>query len=288
MSVSTPSRSSRSGGKSAPRKKVKRAKSEIKAPRRRVAEPKELDLEEVRKRVLEALEHLGHQKFSTEPGGYDLKSWTKSLKTLLDDFEKKVGKDALSKGYHDKRKEVEKEFSKVPDSSKIDEEIDTVRKEESEIRSKMQEESERISARLSAIGADKVGRSKELEEEKEKLKGVQEERKSASFFSRLMGRGGPPTEPVETRIAELEKGLKMLEEEALNLQTVRKSLEGRSLSGGGLHDGLWDRVEALAAKLEELDDAKQVRLQLAKEREDAMSALRDLVSKVNVEKKPEE
>jgi chromosome segregation ATPase len=239
LSIGGRSRSARSSGKAAPaKKKVRKLKSEIKAPKRRsISSKSEVDLEQVKARAVEALDHLGHQKFSTEPGGYDLKGWLKSLKTMLDDLEEKIG-DQLPKEYHEKRKEIEQRFSKPADTSKVDQEVEALRTEESEIREKLQAEADRITARLSAIASDKVGRSKELEEHKSRLKSAQDEKKSASFFSKLMGRSGPDIEPLEKKVADLEKGLKMLEEEALNLHAVRKSLEGKT-SEVGLHDGLW-------------------------------------------------
>lgn len=290
MSIGSRSRSARSSGKGAPAKKqkVKRQKSELKGPRRRASSSRSVDLEQVRSRALESLDHLGRQKFSAEPGGYDLHGWLKSLKTLLDDLEDKMG-DHLPKAYREKREAVEEQFSKPAETAKVDQEIEELRNEEAEIRSKLQAESERIAARLNAIAAEKLGKSKELDEQRAKLRSAQDERKSVSFFSKLVGRSGPETEPFEKKVADLEKGLEMLEEEALNLHAVRKSLEGKS-SEGGLHDGLWTRLEALEAKLKELEETKLLRLQLAEERQEAAEALRKVISevKLQVEKDGEE
>ncbi len=287
MSVSNRSRSPRSGGKSAePKKRAKRAKSELHAPKRLKAFTEQESKEDVRKKVLQALEHLGHQKLSKEAGGYSLKSWTKSLKTLLDDFEDKVGSDSLSDEFKAKRKEIEAQFSKGVDASQVEAEIDAVRREEKDIRAKLKEESARIAERLSAIGGEKTGKAQELDEERKNLQKLRDERKSVSFFSRLVGKSGPSTEPAEKRVKELENGLKMLEEETTNLQAVRKSIEGAKDAAGGIYADLWVRLGALEKKTEELDDLRQARLHLAKEREEASESLRKVISELKLE--PEE
>lgn len=281
------SRSPRSGGKARSPKKPKRAKGEFHAPKRRIAPSKESSKEDARKRLVESLEHLGHQKLSTEPGGYDLQSWLKSLKRSLDDFEEKVGKTALTRELHDKGNEIGAEFSKYADSSQVDSEIEAVRKEEGEIRARLKEEEERISSRLSAIGGEKTSKSLDLEEERKKLHQMEEERKSVSFFSKLMGRSGPSTEPQQKKVRELEGALKMLEEETLNLQTVRRSIEGAKDAAGGIYEDLWKRLGDIESKLVELDAAREVKLQLKEEREKAAEELRKLAGGLKLEE-PEE
>ncbi|MDG6926225.1 MAG: hypothetical protein JRN09_06690 [Nitrososphaerota archaeon] len=281
------SRSPRSGGKARSPKKPKRAKGEFHAPKRRIAPSKESSKEDARKRLVESLEHLGHQKLSTEPGGYDLQSWLKSLKRSLDDFEEKVGKTALTRELHDKGNEIGVEFSKYADSSQVDSEIEAVRKEEGEIRARLKEEEERISSRLSAIGGEKTSKSLDLEEERKKLHQMEEERKSVSFFSKLMGRSGPSTEPQQKKVRELEGALKMLEEETLNLQTVRRSIEGAKDAAGGIYEDLWKRLGDIESKLVELDAAREVKLQLKEEREKAAEELRKLAGGLKLEE-PEE
>ncbi len=281
------SRSSRSGGKARSPKKPKRAKGEFHAPKRRAAPSKESSKEDARKRLVESLEHLGHQKLSTEPGGYNLQSWLRSLKRSLEDFEEKVGKTALTRELHDKGNEIDAEFSKYADSSHVDSEVEAVRKEEGEIRARLKEEGERISSRLSAIGGEKTSKSLDLEEERKKLHRMEEERKSVSFFSKLMGRSGPSTEPQQKKVKELEGALKMLEEETLNLQTVRRSIEGAKDAAGGIYEDLWKRLDDIESKLVELDAAREAKLQLKEEREKAAEELRKLAGELKLEE-PEE
>jgi chromosome segregation ATPase len=281
LSVSNRSRGPRAGGKvKAPKKK---AKSEFQGRKKHSIPVKEVDKDEVRKRSLESLEHLGNQKFSKEPGGYDQRGWLKSLKTLLDDFEDKIGKESLTEEFQSKRKEIEAEFSKRGDTAHIDAEIESVRKEEADIKAKLKEESERIASRLSAIGGEKTSKAQELAVEKANLDKVHEERKSVSFFSKLVGKSGPPTEPVQKKVDELENGLRMLEEETLNLQTVRKSIEGAKTAGAGIYQDLWTRLEALGTRVTELNVARETKAQLLHEREEATGALRKVIAELKLE-----
>lgn len=285
MSASTRSRSPR--GKGTAPKKSKKAKSEFHGRKRHSAVIKHVNKDEVRKRVLDSLEHLGNQRFSKEPGGYNLRGWLKSLRTLLDDFEGKIGASSLTEDFRSQREKIETEFSKPTDTAQIDAEIEEVRKEETDIKAKLKEEGDRIASRLSAIGGEKTGKTYELEEEKAKLRKLEEERRSASFFSKLLGKGGPSTEPAQKKVKDLEDGLRMLEEETLNLQTVRKSIEGVKSSAGGIYEDLWKRLGALETKLSELDVAKEARTQLLHERQEATAALRKIISELKLEDEKE-
>jgi len=288
LSASNRSRGPRAGGKgTGPKKKVKKAKSDLHGPRKQSA-VKEVSKEDARKRVVESLEHLGHQKLSNEPGGYDLRGWLKSLKTLLNDFEDKVGKSSFSEEFQTKRKEIEAQFSKGGSSEQIEEEITAVRKEESDIKDKLKEESERIASRLSAIGGEKTGKTQELEQERLNLKKVEEQRKSVSFFSRLVGNSGPSKEPFEKKVKDLEDELRMLEDETVNLQAVRKSIDGVKSATAGIYEDLWKRLGAIETRLAELEVVKEARKQLAKEREDATDALRKLIAELKLKEESEE
>ena len=241
----------------------------------------------MRKRTLEALEHLGHQKLSNAEGGYNLQSWLKGVKMLLDDFEEKVGSASLSEEYREKRKELEQEFSKIEGTSQVESELEQVRKEEGDIRAKLKEEGERISARLSAIGGEKTSKSKDLEDEKVKLQAINLERSKVSIVSKLFGRSGPPAEPQEKRVKELEDALRMLEEETSNLQAVRRALEGAKEAAGGIYEDLWKRLEALEKRTTELASLREARMQLLEERERASQAVHKAISDLKFDDPPE-
>jgi hypothetical protein len=267
----------RSGGKGTKTKKVKKQKREFHTSKKRATkEEKEVDVGAARARVLEGLAHLGKQKFTPGPGGYDLKHWLKSLNRLLDDFESKI-KDGLPEEYHRKREEISTRFSAGADISKIESEVEAIRKEESEIMAELEREKKRVMDRSVAIRVEKEGKAKEIEGQMAELKSIEEKRKSASFFSKLVGRSGPPKEPVEQKIKELEKGSAALEEEAQALQRARSSLEREGGTPSGPYEKQWLRVDEIAARLKELEAETQEKMQLAKEREAATAELSWLV-----------
>jgi len=289
LSFSSAPRGARSGGKAAPAKKAKKQKREFRTTKAKPQKgEKEVDLGAAKARVLEGLDHLGKQKFTPGPGGYDLKNWLKSLNLLLDDFEAKVKGEDLPAVYHERRTEVTSRFSAGVDTSQIDSEVEAIRREETEIRATFDRENERISARLVTLRAEKEGKAKELGEQKTALEGIRAQRDSASFFSKLVGRSGPPTEPVEEKIRELEKGSASLEEEALNLQSVRASIERDGGRPSGLYERQWTRLDAIGTRLKELEAEMQEKSQLAKEREDATAALAEAVSKIEPKEDPKQ
>jgi hypothetical protein len=279
LSFSSAPRGARSGGKGSPAKKAKRQKRDFRTNRRRPAKEEGVDLAAAKARVLEGLSHLGQQKFTAGPGGYDLSHWLKSLTLLLDDFEARMKGTELPKDYYDRRREITSRFSAPVETSHIEAEAEAIRKEEMEIRTTLDREKERIMARLTALRAEKEGKTKEIEEQKASLDEIRAKRKSASFFSKLAGRSGPPTEPVEQKIEELQKASSSLEEETLNLQSVRASIERDGGTPSGLYEQHWIRLEAIGARLRELEVEMQDKSQLAKERESATGALAEVISR---------
>ena len=276
-------------GKGTSAKKPKKQKGEFRTTKRRSPKEEEttpaVDLAVARARALEGLAHLGQQKFTPGPGGYDLKHWLRSLNLLLDDFEAKAKERGLTPEYQARRKEVTDSFSSGVDTSQIESEVESIRKEETEIRATLERERDRIASRLAAIKVEKDGRARDVEEQRAALAEIQEKRRSASFFSRLAGRAGPPTLPVELKIQELEKASSSLEEEALNLQSVRASLEREGGAPSGLYEQQWLRIDAIGVRLKELEAEMQEKTQLAKERETATAVLADAISKIEPEQK---
>jgi chromosome segregation ATPase len=277
----------RSGGKGVPAKKAKKQKREFHTDRKRPARTEETDIAAAKVRVLEGLAHLGQQKFTPGPGGYDLTHWLRGLNLLLDDFEAKTKGEELPAEYHRKREEVASRFSGGVDTSGIESEVEAIRKEESEIRSHLAREMERITARLAELRVEKEGSGKEIEEQKAALEEIRAKRRSASFFARLSGRAGPPTEPVEQKIGELEKQSNALEEEALSLQSARASIQREGGKPTGLYEQQWVRLDAIGARLKELEAEVQERTQLAKEREVATAELTESLSAFDPEAKAE-
>jgi len=286
LSFSSAPRGARSGEKSIRGKKTKKQKREFRTSKKHPAKVERVDLPAVKARTLEGLSHLGTQKLSAGPGNYDLKHWLKSLSLLLDDFEEKMKDEKLPDGYSERRKEITERFSAGVDTSQITSEAEAIRKEEMEIMSTFDREKERIVARLNALRAEKEGRAKDVEAEKAALQEILAKRKSASFFSKLVGKSGPPTEPTEQKIRELEKAMASLDEEGMNLNKVRASIEREGGTPSGLYEQQWIRVDAIKARLKEIDVEVEEKLQLAKEREAAMASLSETISKIEVPEPP--
>jgi predicted nucleic acid-binding Zn-ribbon protein len=285
LSFSSGPRDSRSGGTSA--KKTKKQKREFHANvRRRPLQEEQVDLAASKARALEGLAHLGQQKFSAEPGGYDLTHWQRGLNLLLDDFEAKMKDEQLPVEYYERRKEIESRFSAGVDVSQIESEMGTLRKEESELRATMDLEKERIIARLITLRTEKDGKAKEIVEQKTTLEEMRAKRQSASFLSKLSGRSRQPTEAVEQKIAGLEKGIASLEEEVVGLQSDRTSLERAGGTPSGRFEKQWKRLGAIGERLRELEAQLQSRSQLAKERETATALLAEIISRFEL-KDPE-
>ncbi len=284
MSFSSAPRGARSGEKGTRSKKVKKQKRDFRTNKKRPAKEEQVDLAAVKTRTLEGLTHLGAQKFTAGPGNYDLKHWLKSLNLLLDDFEAKMKGGKLPAEYEGKRKEISARFSAGVDTSQIQSEAEAIRKEEIEIRSTFDREKERIVARLNELRVEKEARAKDIDVEKAALEEIKAKRKSASFFSKLAGRSGPPTEPVEQKIREIEKSVASLEEEGTNLNKVRASIEREGGTPSGLYEQQWMRLDAIAVRLKELEAEVQEKSQLSKEREAATASLAEIISKLEPEK----
>jgi hypothetical protein len=281
MSFGSETGRTRSGSKSfsSKEKKQKRKKQEFHSHRRaHFQESERRDPEEVRARTLLALEKLGHQVLSSEPGGYDLDGWIKSLNSLLDDFQEKVGAERVAEEFSTRRREVI--GSLVPSSSArdIDSEMQKLTQEEEEARAAVDEAVKRAAARRASLRDDRDACAKELKAQKEKLAEIREARQSRQFFSRIL-RAGPSTDEAEARVAELESKLKNLEEE------IERSRKARAAAGGG-SPGEGDsayleaqhRLEAARNRLLDLQSSRQNLLQLAGEREVATQALSAMIS----------
>jgi hypothetical protein len=286
LGFSSGPRDSRSGGTSA--KKTKKQKREFRTnTKRRPLKEVQVDLAASKTRVLEGLAHLGQQKFSAEPGGYDLTHWLKGLNLLLDDFEAKMeDEQQLPVEYYERRKEIESRFSAGVDISQIESETGALRKEESEMRSMMDREKDKIIARMITLRSEKDGKAKEIVEQQVLLEEMKAKRKSASFLSKLSGRARQPTEEVEQKITGLQRGVTSLEEEAVDLQSDRASLERAGGAPSGRYEQQWVRLAAIGERLRELEAQLQERSQLAKERETATALLADIISRFEL-KAPE-
>jgi hypothetical protein len=281
MSFGSETGRTRSGSKgfSSKEKKQKRKKQEFHSHRRaHFQESERLDPEGVRARTVLALDKLGHQVLSSEPGGYDLDDWIRSLNSLLDDFQEKVGAERVAGEFRTRSQEILDRLVPLSSASDIDSEIEKLTQEEEAARVAIDEAVKRAAVRRASLREERDACGKELKAEREKLAELREARQSRQFFSRIL-RAGPSTEEAEARVAELESKLKNLEEE------FERSRKARTSTGGGApgegDSGYLEaqqRLEAARDKLLDLQSSRQSLLQLASEREVATQAISTMIS----------
>ena len=283
MSFGKSSRRTGSSGKgSSPKKKDVKKKQEFHTTKRRAGQTDKPDLEKAKERTVTGLDHLGHQKFSVDKGSYGMEGWVKSLNLLLEDFESKLEDGQLPPGYKTQKEALMLRLSTPVDTSELDAKADAIRTEEAAIRLRLQREKERVSARLGEIRTDHERKSKELEVEKTSLVQLVQERQSVSFFSKLTGRRGPPTKPLEDKIEGLSSTLNALEEEEKSLNTAWDSIQKRGTDSPDPYAEDWRRLNEIGQQIVILDNELQEKLQRSKEREEATDELAKMVAGVAV------
>jgi uncharacterized coiled-coil protein SlyX len=263
-----------SKGSSSKAKKLKRKKDEFHSHKKlHIPETGPLDLEQVKARTVLALDRLGHQVLSSEPGGYALESWMKNFNSLLDDFQEKIGPGRLPTEFDGRRREITALLLTPPDSSGIDSEIENLLQEQDGAGKVIEEEAAKTTARLRSLRGERDGCEKDIKEEKRKLAEMNEAKQSRRFFSRLR-RAGPSTETSEERIKKLESRLSKIVGEIDELQRARAADSPVALAR--------EKVESIQKKLDELRLSKQAKSQFSREREVAAKTMSEVVSQIQV------
>ncbi len=276
----------RSGTKgfSSKEKKLKRKKQEFHS-RRRAHDQQTMrpDAEEVRARTILALDRLGHQVISTEPGGYDLEDWVRSLDSLLDDFQEKVGADRITEEFRARRREAVSYLVGQSRSAVIDSEVQRLARDEEEARRAFEEAQGKAAERLASLRGEREEREKELKAEKQRLAEMMEAKRSRNRFSRIL-RAAPSTEQAEASVARLESELRRIEEEIEGSRKPPSTADGRGNDelGKELLDAR-QRLEAIQARMVDLQSARQSSLQLAREREIATQSISGVISSMKLE-----
>ncbi|MDG7006553.1 MAG: hypothetical protein JRM86_06425 [Nitrososphaerota archaeon] len=279
MSFGSQSGRTRSGSKSFSNreKKLKRKKQDFHNHKRLHEQPEgPVDLGEVRARTLLTLERLGRQVLSTEPGGYDLEHWIKSLNSLLDDFQEKLGDGRVTTDFLETRERVVGSLA-VPKTGEIESEMESLAIEESESAAAVEDARSRSAERLSSLKEQRAAKEGELEEGRERLVELRKSNQSRGLFSRVL-RSAPSTEEAEAKLAGLEAELRSLDEEIERSQRARAAGEGDPALLEAQR-----KLEAARARLAELESAMQASLQLASEREAATKALAEAISAMGVD-----
>jgi hypothetical protein len=281
--------SSGSRGFSGAQKKEKKRKQEFHKHKIKYAEEERPDFQHLKERTMVALDRLGHQVFSLEPGGYSLHNWMTSFNLLLDDFEDKAGSSNLPKEYHDKRQALTAELLKPVETSDLDSEIDRLGKEIDDLNQRIAKElqdsgaqrseaKEQTSSKLSGMKRRQAKVAKELEEAKIRLADAKKEKQS--LFKRIFSQSDSPTSSAQRRVSDLET-------EHANLENDMRELLARSadLSPARESERVTEarsRIQELNADLGELEGTKLEKMQLFEKRERVTKSLAELISSINL------
>jgi chromosome segregation ATPase len=271
----------RSGAKgfSSKEKKQKRKKQEFHTHRLgHLQQSGTMDLEAVRTRTVLALDRLGHQVLSSEPGGYDLDHWKRSFDSLLDDFVEKIGEARTTEEFHAKRREAEGYLTLPSGPTEFDSEIARLLKVEDEAKASLEEAKRKAAARLVSLKNEREACVRDLKAKKEKVEELKAADQSRGFFTRRVLKTGTSIAKAEAEVKEVESKISALGEE------IERSRKVRATSAGSPGDGESEYVEAerklndARAELANVESAKQVAMQLAQERERATQAVAQAIS----------
>jgi hypothetical protein len=245
----------------------------------RLPETPELDYDQLKKRTVIALDKLGHQKFSTEPGSYSLENWFKGVNILLDEFELKMGKERLSSDYIAKRRELNDRISTQVSTSAIDESISGLRKDLTDVQGRIDAGREQLVSKVAELKKERERCSTQLGREQERMSELAANPKPDPLFKRLFGGGSKtPKKDPETVVMELESRIGVLSDEILEQQRLLRLFDQRSSESAFAED--WKPLDSLHASLAALESERVDRVQLVKEREEITTSIADTITKM--------
>lgn len=286
MSFGSQTGRTRSGAKgfSSKEKKQKRKKQEFHTHRLgHLQESGSLDLEAVRKRTVLALDRLGHQVLSSEPGGYNLDHWKRNFDSLLDEFVEKIGEERTTEEFRAKRKEAEAYLALPSGSSEFDSEIEKLLKMEEEAKASLEEVKRKAAARLLSLKNEREACIRDLKAKKDKVEELKTADQSRGFFTRRLLKTGVATSKAEAEVKEMESKIGTLDEEIERSRKTRATAAGASGDGDSEYAEAESKLNDARAKLVDVESAKQVALQLAQEREKATQAVAEAISTMRLD-----
>lgn len=214
------------GSKGSSQKKDKKKKQEFHTHKVKFTAEEHLDFEQMKSRVTVALDKLGHQVFSVEPGGYSFHNWMTSFNLLLDDFEEKVGPTNLPKEYFDARLKLTADLVKPAETEDIDWEIQNLETEIESVKLHLSEYTKQANQkkenrRETASKIEQLKREQEDLEEKitKASKEFDKAKRKQSFFSRVLASSNNPqlesakknVDTLKSRKGEVETNLERLQ-----------------------------------------------------------------------------
>lgn len=247
-------------------------------PKIRIQEIPTLGFDQLKAKTINALDKLGKQKFSAEPGGYSLENWIRGVSLLLDDFEEKAGAARLSKDYQATRRELDSRLSKPPLVAPIDAEMAELTAGISSIEGRIESERTRIVSRISELKATKEKLSAELAAEQEHAADASLAQEDDSLFRRLLRGKKTAATSNEGKIRELESKLAALPDEMRDQRTLLKLMDLHTPESRFAEE--WRRLESMQSKLKELEAEKRDRTQYVREREEVMGSMAEAISRL--------
>jgi len=243
----------------------------------RIPETPKLDYDQLKGRTIIALNRLGQQKFSAEPGGYSLENWVRGVNILLDEFEEKMGAGKLSPDYVEKRRELNDLFSRPVSTSSIDRSISDLKQSAADVEGRIAEGRARLVSRVAELKTEQNSCSAELVREQERIPSQATDQSSGSFLKRLFnGNSKTSAKDSETKVKELELRLDVLSNEILGQQKLLKLVDRHSPESPFAEE--WKSLESVQTRLEALEGERLERVQLVKEREEITSSIANTIS----------
>jgi hypothetical protein len=289
------------GGKkgfSPSQKKDKKKKQEFHKHKVKFNPEGQVDFEELKNRVTIALDRLGTQVFSGEPGAYDIKHWTSSFDLLLDDFEEKASPDTLPKEYFDSRQRLTAELLSPVDTSAIDTEIHNLESLIVSIQEKIAEINRRAEIEKNQERSDSASKIDELRKERQesdvqitRAKSTLEEQKKAesrqSIFGKLFTRSSASSsKSTQGKIDSLSARKDQIDRDLQSIATARArklaSKKDRSAEVASLQAELETQQQALG----ESEAQKQEKLQLSEKRKQVTKSLSEIISQLQLRTEP--
>ena len=244
----------------------------------RIPEDTKLDYDQLKSRTIIALNRMGQQRFSSEPGGYSLDNWIRGMNILLDDFEKGTDEEKLSSDYFAKRRVLNELLSKPIPTESIDRDISEIRQKMAETDGRIEAERARIASRIDELKNEQAKCSAELAREQARASNPAAERSSGSFFRRLIGGNSKTSrQNSEGSVEELESRLGALAAEMTERKKLLKSVGSRSPESPVAEE--WKVLQALQSRLEELESERSESMQLARVREGITASIAGEISK---------
>ena len=272
-------------GSSSAQRKDKKKKQEFHKHKIRFVEEETLNFDELKSKVSIAIEKLGNQVFSNEPGGYSFDNWLTSYNLLLDDFEERASQRNLPKEYYDTRQRLTAKLleqidvsEKDTDIKKSEQEIDSEKLHISKSLKESQntlDQQKRENTKIEELKRVQTQSIKELEDAQDELEAT---RSKQSLFSKLFSRSSSSIDTLRSKVDSLtEKNGEITRD----IQRLQEDRDVENSSGNDLND-LREKLVSLHQDVGELQGRKLEREQLGEKRKQITVELSNVISSIQL------